>query len=112
MLETQQSNTPWSEHISQVIAMLEDIKGVQSNGNDSIVLSDFKVSLDKISLKGKVSNLKVLYTTTDGATSLFDRFSQLDFIQDIRVQTYDRVGDAGYFSFVLEANIVDNGTTK
>jgi uncharacterized protein YlbG (UPF0298 family) len=44
--------------------------------------------------------------------SLLDRFSQLDFIKDIRIQTYDKVADAGEFEFVLEANVVNDGNTK
>jgi hypothetical protein len=49
-LETQQADIPWSDHINKVIQMLEDLKSVQG-GTDTIVLSDFKVDLNKISLK-------------------------------------------------------------
>jgi len=35
----------------------------------------------------------------------------LDFVQNIRIQTYDRVGDNNYYEFVLEANISNNGGT-
>ena len=92
--------------------MLEDLKRVQSGTPDTIVLSDFNVSLDKISLKGKVSDLKVLYASQSGTPSLLDRFSALDFIKDIHIQTYDQVGDNGYFEFVLTANVVTDGTSK
>jgi hypothetical protein len=51
ILEEKQVNMPWSDHIKKVIAMLEDIKQVDPSSSDSIVLSDFNVSLDKISLK-------------------------------------------------------------
>lgn len=113
LLETKQTEIPRSDHINKVIKMLEDLKSVQSPTTDSIVLSDFKVSLDKISLKGQVSNLVLLYYSdpSKGIISLFDRFSQLDFIKDIRVQTYDKVWDANYFQFVLEANVITDGTT-
>lgn len=42
---------PWSDHITQIIAMLEDMKKVDTSTTDSIILSDFNVSFDKITLK-------------------------------------------------------------
>ena len=48
---------------------------------------------------------------TKGITSLIDRFSNLDFIKNIRIQTYDRVGDNNYYEFVLEANIINDAGT-
>jgi hypothetical protein len=113
-LESKQSDIPWSDHINKVIQMLENIKSVQSSNADSIVLSDFKVDLNKISLKGQVSNLLLLYYSNpkQNVVSLLDRFSQLDFIKDIRIQTYDKVADTGTFEFVLEANVINDGNTK
>lgn len=113
-LETQQADIPWSDHINKVIQMLEDLKSVQGGSTDTIVLSDFKVDLNKISLKGQVSNLMLLYysNSKQNVVSLLDRFSQLDFIKDIRIQTYDKVADTGTFEFVLEANVVNDGNTK
>ena len=113
-LESKQSDVPWSDHINKVIQMLEDIKSVQSSNGDSIVLSDFKVDLNKISLKGQVSSLALLYYSNpqQKVVSLLDRFSQLDFIKDIRIQTYDKVADTGGFEFVLEANVINDGNSK
>ena len=113
LLEWQQAEIPRSDHINKVIQMLEDIKNVQWSSSGSIVLSDFKVGLDTISLKGKVSSLLLLYysNAAKGIVSLLDRFSQLDFINNIRIQTYDRIWESGYFQFVLEANVVNNATT-
>lgn len=113
LLETQQEEMPRSDHINKVIQMLQDLQKVQSTTTETIILSDFKVSLEKISLKGQVSNLLLLYYSdpSKGIISLLDRFSQLDFIQDIRVQTYDKVGDANYFQFILEANVIADGST-
>ncbi|MEI7557422.1 MAG: hypothetical protein WCJ45_00785 [bacterium] len=50
-----------------------------------------------------------------GIRSLFDRFSDLDFVKNIRIQTYDRIGDNNYYQFVLEANVINDagtGSTK
>jgi len=112
LLEDQQTEIPRSDHINAIIKMLEDIKNVQTSG--TIILSDFKVDTDTLSLKGEVSALPILYASdpTKGVVSLLDRFSQLDFIKDIRIQTYDKVGDSGYFQFVLEANIINDGGTQ
>ncbi len=113
ILEEKQSTMPWSDHITQVIQMLEDIKKIDTSATGTIVLSDFNVSLDKITLKGQVSNLSLLYYSNDGqwVRSLIDRFSSLNFVKDIRIQTYDRVGDNNYYEFVLEANINNNAGT-
>jgi len=114
LLENQQADIPRSDHINKVIQMLESIKSVQSSSADSITLSDFKVDLDKLSLKGQVSSLTLLYSSNPQKhiVSLLDRFSQLDFIKNIRIQTYDKVGDTDMFDFVLEANIVNDGNSK
>ncbi len=114
ILESKQTSMPWSDHITKVIAMLEDIKNVNTNSTGVVTLSDFNVSLDKITLKGQVSNLLFLYYSNPekGIHSLMDKFSSLDFVKNIRIQTYDRVGDNNYYEFVLEANVInDAGTT-
>ena len=51
ILEEKQVTMPWSDHITKVIAMLEDLKKVDTSTSDTIVLSDFNVSIDKITLK-------------------------------------------------------------
>ena len=51
LLEEKQANMPRSDHITKVIAMLEDLKQVDASDTDIIVLSDFNVSLEQITLK-------------------------------------------------------------
>jgi hypothetical protein len=113
ILEEKQTSMPWADHITKVIQMLEDLKQVDTSTTDTILLSDFNVSLDKITLKGQVSNLLLLYysNTAKGVKSLIDRFSSLDFVKNIRIQTYDRVGDNNYYEFVLEANVINDAGT-
>lgn len=113
ILEEKQLTMPWSDHITKVIAMLEDLKKVDTSTTDTIVLSDFNVSLDKITLKWQVSNLLLLYYSNapKGIRSLIDRFSSLDFVKNIRIQTYDRVSDNNYYEFVLEANVINDAGT-
>lgn len=109
-LETQQEDIPRADHIKKIITMLESLKNVQSSTTDMIALSDFKVDLNEISLKGKVSQLALLYASdpVTKAPSLWDRFSSLDFIKDMNIQTYDKVGDNDYFEFVLHAKVLNN----
>ena len=112
-MEAQQVTLPWSNYITQIVAMLEDLKHTDMSSNDGILLSDFNVSMDKITLKWQVSDLELLYhsqNSTD-AQSLIDRFSGLDFVQNIRIQTYDRIDDTNYYEFVLEANVINDAGT-
>ena len=41
-----------------------------------------------------------------------EQWMQLDFIKDIRIQTYDKAEGETYFNFVLEANVITDGTNK
>jgi len=112
-LEKSSQSMPRSEHIPKIISMLEDLKKIDSTWtweNDSIILSDFKVNLDEISLKWRVSNLKLLYYNSPSwkFKALIDRFQDLDFVKDMRIKTYDKVWEK-YFEFVLNAKIKNNG---
>ncbi|NOZ43590.1 MAG: hypothetical protein GXP45_00165 [bacterium] len=112
-LENNTKSLPWSEHIPKIIQMLEDLKAVDTSDSQSIVLSDFKVNLDTISLKGKVSSLPLLYVNSAKRhyTSLLDRFAKLDFINNLRIQTYEKEGLRD-FEFVLDANVILDDNTK
>lgn len=108
-LEGQYTDIPRSTHIQKVVSMLNDIKSLAAGQDQTLVLSDFTVSLDKLSVRGKVSSLLLLYYTNPekGIVSLIDRFKTLDFISNMRIKNYSK--DNGFFSFVLEANVNDNG---
>lgn len=110
-LEAETNTMPWADRISKVITMLNELKKLTSNQSETIALSDFKVSLETISLKWKVSSLLLLYYSDPARkiVSLIDRFETLDFIDNIQIQSYDRWEDSK-FSFVLEANVTDDGT--
>lgn len=106
---------PRSVHIPKVIGIVDALQSLDGGDNGSVKLSDFKVSLDKISLRGTVTNLLLLYYSAPerGFLSLLDRFAELDFIQDMRIQNYSKSSD-GTFEFVLQANVIhdDNSTTE
>jgi len=113
-LETETNTMPWAERINKVIEMLNELQNLTSNQTETISLSDFKVSLDSISLRGKVSSLLLLYYSNPekNIVSLLDRFEQLDFIKDIKIKTYDKDTTDNTFGFVLEAKVTNDGTTK
>lgn len=108
-LESSTTSMTWTNHIQKILDMLANLKNIDQVNGDSIVLSDFNVTLDRISVRGRVSNLLLLYYTspTKGITSLIDRFLQLDFVEKMKIKNYTKAGD--YFEFVLEANVVPDG---
>ena len=112
-LEKSSQSMPRSEHIPKIISILEDLKWIDSTWtweNDSIVLSDFRVNLNEISLRWRVSSLKLLYYNSPSwkFKALIDRFQDLDFIEDMKIKTYDKIWEK-YFEFVLNAKIKNNG---
>lgn len=102
---------PWFDHITKIIDILNSLKSVDSSDSDSVILTDFNVSLDTISLRWKVSNLSTLYYSSDKnwIQSLIDKFEWLDFIKNMTIQSYSKVDD-GYFEFVLQAKIINDAS--
>lgn len=108
-----EERTAWMlryERIEKISEILEDLR----NMNDeewwsTLVLSDFYVSLEEISLRWIVSSLKELYYTSASwkMKAVFDRFESLDFIDRMIIKEYSNVGD--WFEFTLFANVINNG---
>ncbi len=106
-LEANNPQMPWSEHIEKVSEIIDGVKEL-SAWSDNIKLEEFQISLENLSLKGSVSNLRILYHMPYGRLSLIERFESLDFLKDIAIQTYDKkTWDLG-FSFVLTAKVENN----
>ncbi len=107
-LEGKYDEIPRSTHINKVITMLQEIKNLDQNQDETIILSDFNVDLQKISVKWRVSDLKLLYYSNQerNITSLIDRFKNLDFIENLYIKNYTQEKDDMFFSFVLEANVI------
>ncbi len=108
-LEQKITKMPWFEHIPQLFEIFQDLKNLDPATNDMIILSDFNVSLDEITVKWSVSTLRELYynSPTGSFYALLDKFQELDFIRDINIRTYNRVSDR-YFEFVLNAKVISN----
>jgi len=107
-LEWKYDEIPRSTHIKKVITMLEEIKNLDQNWDETLILSDFNVDLDKISVKWRVSSLALLYYSNSerNIISLIDRFKNLDFIENLYIKNYTREKDSNFFSFILEANVI------
>jgi len=113
-LEEADYQMPRSDYIEAVLEIFDTILNVDTTESSNIVLSDFKISLEEISLHGYVSNLRLLYNSPDpgNKTALIDKFEQLDFLENISIRTYERAGDRLGYEFVLTAKVVNNANTK
>ena len=98
-LETTRNHLPRSDHIEK------------RRGN--ILLSDFKINLQELSLNGIVGNLKALYLAPGGSGfSVLDEFNQLEFLSDIAVRNYERNEDTRWFKFTLSAKVINDARTE
>ena len=94
-LERTNYQMPRSDHIQAVIEIFDAVLNVDVAETRNIILSDFKISLNEISLRGYVSNLRVLYNSPDPEKnpSLIERFERLGFLEDISIRTYQKADD-------------------
>lgn len=109
-LENNLKQIPRSRHIQQVSSIFQDILSTDQSETQNIILSNFSITLDSISVNGYVSNLRILYTSTDPAkrASLIQRFENLPFLNDIKIQNYTRSDDQMGYNFTLTAKVVNN----
>lgn len=99
------STTKRSHQITTLINVLRQVQANNAIGPNAIQLSDFSISPTELKLKGKVSNLLLLYHTSaiNNYTNLIDRFAQLPFISNIAIKTYNKVDN--FYEFSLTADI-------
>lgn len=110
-LEKERTHLPWSEYINKILTILAKVKHVEE-GRGNVLLSDFKVNLQELSLNGVVSNLKTLYQPSHGAQrSLLEEFTALDFLKEITIRNYERGEDIRGFKFTLSANVLNHVST-
>ncbi len=105
-MQVQKPNMSWSDYIQQVIEILDDLKNVDTDESQTIILSDFNVSLEEISLKGETSTLKALYYNSPSwnFVSLMDRFEKLDFIENMEIKEYSKNSNWLY-EFEIRADV-------
>lgn len=76
-IEQQYAGMPRSERIQTIIKVLQDLQStVGYDESNTIKMSDFTVTLDHMTLKGEVSDLWVLYGSSENGryTGLIDVF--------------------------------------
>lgn len=105
---TQTQDLQWSEHIPTLINMLQELQSTDHLWSDAIILSDFKVWLEEISLRGTVTNLILLYRDSPkhGYISLINKFESLSFISSLTIQEYQQ--EDGNIEFVLTAQVTND----
>ncbi len=91
----------WLDRLSHVIEIFTKL---QNLGGGNVQFSDFKIAFDTISLRGNVPNLSYIYARS----GVIDQFVALDFIKNVIIKNYKKIGDV--FEFTLTADISLNGT--
>lgn len=109
---TSTNTTKRSDQIKALVAVLKKIQSNNSIGTNAIQLSDFKISPTELTLKGKVSNLILLYYSSqaNNYVNLIDRFAELPFITNIAIKKYNKIGN--FYEFSLDADINPNVILK
>lgn len=97
------SAIPWSIQMRIIKNMLTILERFSTN---TMELSDFKVSLSTMGLKGKVTDLQFVY----GSGGVIDTFIRPNLVKGLRIKDYQKLGD--YYEFILQANINIDGIDK
>ncbi|MDR0282778.1 MAG: hypothetical protein LBI53_05895 [Candidatus Peribacteria bacterium] len=110
--ENNNNQMPRHNYIEAIRNIFEELKDLNSEESRNIELSDFKISLEEISLRGYVTNLRILYFSPDPEerTSLIERFENLPFLHQISIKTYEKAGGGIGYEFVLIAKVFNDAT--
>lgn len=113
-LEASRTHLPWSDYVEKILSILAKIRGVEEGRENKLILSDFKVNLEELSLNGVASNLKTLYLAPNSGSgfSLLDEFNNLEFLKDITIRKYEKSQDTRGFKFTLSAKVVNDAWTE
>lgn len=101
-INNKESITNRSDNINNLIRMYTELQNVARTTNNGIILTDFTIQQDAIQVRGQISELKFMYIKN----GIIDRFSSLDFVDDITIPYYQKNGE--YFDFILRADVVNN----
>lgn len=108
-LEENNYMMPRSDHVNAIMAIFDELLAVDKSDTFNIEFSDFKISLDNISLHWYVTNLRLLYQWINSQNGLISKFEALDFLDNISIKTYEKASDNLWYEFVLTANVINNG---
>lgn len=104
-IENNEENINWKSYVEQIISIVQEIKSTNYVWSNAITLSDLNIDKNHLTLKWKVTNLILLYHSVPEKNykSLIDRFSELEFINSLKIQEYKKVWNLIEFS--LDADI-------
>ena len=108
-MEANNHMMPWSDHINAILAIFGDLLDVDKSDTFNIEFSNFEISLERIKLNWRVSNLSILYRWANSNTWLIARFEELDFLDNIAIKTYQKSNEKLGYEFTLTANVINNG---
>ena len=100
---------PRSDHVKAIMAIFDELLDVDKSDTFNISFSNFKISLEEISLDGYVTNLRLLYQWANSKTGLIARFEELSFLDNISIKTYEKSEEDLGYEFTLTANVINNG---
>lgn len=104
LINKKYNKIPRSQRITLIVEKIEELKKMSYEWN-AIILSDFTVSLEELSLKWKVSNLTLLYRSSKNRhyKSLIEMFQELDFVEKVQIKTYKN--NWNMVEFILNAKL-------
>lgn len=109
-LESSNVSRLWSDRINKIMEIFGEILDVDKSDTRNIKFSDFRISLEEISLHGHVSSLRILYqwSSNNNKKPLIEMFEDLDFLDNISIQRYDKSSEERGYEFILTANVINN----
>ncbi len=111
-INNKENSTNRSDNINNLIRMYTELLNSARNTNNGIILNDFTIQQDAIQVRGQISELRFMYYINDPKNfgGIIDRFSSLDFIDNITIPYYQRNGE--YYDFILRADVVNPSVQK
>lgn len=100
-INNKEKTTNWSDNINNLIRMYTELQSISRTTNNGIILTDFTIQQGSIQVRGQIQELKYMYIKN----GIIDRFSALDFVDNITIPYYQKNGE--YFDFVLKADVLD-----
>ncbi len=94
------SDVSWINNITSLIWVFDTVSSI--GDWQEIVLEDFSVDMNNVSLRGSISELDLVYSDW----WLIDEFVELDFIEEVNIPSYSKRND--YYNFDLSSKIKIN----
>lgn len=106
--ELNNTSTKRSAHITALVEVLRQVQDNSYVWSNALTLSDFTITPESLSLKWAATNLLLIYYSSqaNNYTGLIDRFTALNFIENIAINQYNKIWNS--FEFTLDADINPN----